>query len=68
MKVFSIVEHFPAGGGHRVSIVRAESDEEALTLYKKHTHRACLPSWIKAEEITETVTEVLEYNDPNYEG
>lgn len=68
MKVFSIVEHLAGGSGHKVTIVKAESKEEALTLYMEHSHRACLPSWVDAEEITEDVTVVLHYDNPNYEG
>ena len=68
MKVFVIVERFPADGGHKITIVRAKNKEEALTLYKKHSHRGCLPSWINAEEVTGEVTEVFRYDNPNYEG
>ena len=39
MKIFSIVEHLAGGSGHKISIVMAESNEEALALYKKDGHR-----------------------------
>ena len=68
MKIFVIIENFPADGGHKITIVKAEDNNEALTLYKEHDHRSCLPSWVKAEEITEPVTEVFRYDNPNYEG
>jgi hypothetical protein len=67
-KVFVIIEHFPAGGGHKVTIVRADTKENALTIYKEHNHRSSLPSWVDAVEVTEQVTEVLRYDNPNYEG
>jgi len=68
MKVFSIVENFPADGGHKISVVKGASDKQALELYKEATHRCSLPSWIKAVEITEPVTEIYRYDNPNYEG
>lgn len=68
MKVFSIIENFPADGGHKISIVKAIDKIEALKLYKDHTHRDCLPSWIDANEITEQITEIYRYDNPNYEG
>jgi hypothetical protein len=68
MKAFVIIEHFPADGGHKITIVRANDNEDALKLYKEHSHRDCLPSWVKAEEISEQVTEVFRYDNPNYEG
>ena len=68
MKNFSIIENFPADAGHKISIVKATTREEALTLYKEHSHRCCLPSWIDAKELTEQVTEVYRYDNPNYEG
>jgi hypothetical protein len=67
MKVFVIIEHFPAGGGHKVTIVKADNKEGATLLYKEHTHRN-LPPWVNVEEITEQVTEVYRYDNPNYEG
>jgi hypothetical protein len=69
MKVFSIIENFPADGGHKISIVKgASNSREALDLYKEATHRCSLPSWVEAVEITKTVTEVYRYDNPNYEG
>jgi hypothetical protein len=66
MKVFIIIEHFPAGGGHKVTVVRADEREEALTLYREHNHRSVLR--VDVEEITERVTEVFRYDNPGYEG
>jgi hypothetical protein len=68
MKVFSIIENLPADSGHKITIVKADDNEQALTLYKEHSHRNCLPSWVVAEEITGQVTEVYRYDNPNYEG
>jgi hypothetical protein len=68
MKVFSIKENFPAEAGHIITVVKANNKKEALTLYKEHSHRNCLPSWIDAEEITAKVTEVYRYDNPAYEG
>jgi len=69
MKVFYIIEHFPADGGHKVSIIKGVADkQEALEAYKEVTHRCALPSWIDAVEVRERVTEVYRYDNPNYEG
>jgi hypothetical protein len=68
MKTFVIKENFSCDGGHRITIVKAENKEQALILYTEHTHRSCLPSWVDAEEITEQITVVCHYNNPNYEG
>ena len=67
-KVFVIRENFPADAGHMITVVRADKKEEALTSYKEHTHRCCLPSWVDAEEVTGQVTEIFRYDNPNYEG
>jgi len=70
MKVFSIIEHGPADSGHTITIVQADTKEQALHLYKEHTHRDCLPSWLTDDftELTDAVTQVYRYDNPNYEG
>jgi len=66
--VFVIKENFPADAGHKIIIVRADNKEKALALYKEYSHRDCLPSWVDAEEVTERITEIFRYDNPNYEG
>lgn len=67
-KIYYIIENFPAGAGHSISVVEAPNNLTALDLYKEKTHRCSLPSWIQAIEITEKVTEIYRYDNPNYEG
>ena len=68
MKAFSILHMGPCDSGCKVSVVKANSEEDALDKYKKHLHGAHIPSWVKAIEITEDVQEVYQYDNPNYEG
>ena len=67
-KIFCIIEYFPAGGGHKICVIKNVADkQEAIEAYEEATRRI-LPPGIDIVEVTEKVTEVLQYDNPNYRG
>jgi len=65
MKTFVILHSLVAGSGHKVSVVLAETEEEALTKYHKVSPYLY---GVQVTEVTEEVQEVFRYDDPGYEG
>jgi len=67
LKVFAIIHYLIADSGYVITLVKAESKEEAIKKYKiSKSFRWDIG--IHIEEITQDVQEILSYDNPNYEG
>jgi nitrite reductase/ring-hydroxylating ferredoxin subunit len=71
MKFFVIIINFSAEAGHSIVIVRAYDEAQALEKYCEHQHWDCSKKncpGLQITELTDDVTEVYRYDNPNYEG
>lgn len=68
MKVYVIIRYHAADSGHSVIVIKANSQEEALSKYIEYLRMDTVPIGTDIKEIIEDVDEVLHYDNPNYEG
>lgn len=70
LKSFLVHRGRPGGSGFSVHMVRAPSEAEAKEEYREHLRMACFPVATTIKELPETqaVTEIFEWDNPNYEG
>jgi hypothetical protein len=64
--MFAIIQFLVADSGHRIAIVKAPNEEEAIKRYLEKTKY--INYGIYAKEIEEDVQIIFEYDNPNYEG
>lgn len=67
MKLFVIIHHLVADSGHKIIIVKADREEEAIRKYHEAFPDRCVIG-VQAVEVTENVQTVFEYDNPYYEG
>ena len=67
MKTYCLVQNLVADSGHKIFIVKAQTQKEAIEKFKKETNSP----YILGLQIEEVVTDcqlVFDYYNPNYEG